>query len=115
MNMVEQSLNEKVVSVFGDSDTVVDKKLAALSDQFKKLPRFVVDYLISQLVDPSNPAEGLDRIDVIMRENYVESDQKELIKSKIRQNGSHKLLGQIRCRYDQAKDEYWADISALGE
>ncbi len=114
MICTEESLDQKVTSVF-DKGVVVDKKLASLSDQFKKLPRFVVDYLISSLVDANNPATGLAKINEIMKENYVESDDKELIKSKIRQKGVHSLLGQIRCRYDQTKDAYWADIAAIGD
>ncbi len=115
MDCVTECLDDKALSVFGNNGVVIDKKLASLSDHFRKLPRFVVDYLIGALVDPGNPSEGLDKIGTIMRENFVESDEKELIKSRIRQRGVHSLLGHIQCRYDQGKDEYWADIGALGD
>jgi ATP-dependent Lon protease len=115
MNATEHDLSQKATSVFGSEGILVDKKLSALSDQFKKLPKFVVDYLINGLVDPNNPGEGLAKIDQIMSQNYVESEKRELIKSQIKQNGVHSLLGHIRCRYDQAKDEYWADLGALGD
>lgn len=115
METVLDDLDTKALSVFGNNGIVIDKRLASLSEHFRKLPRFVVDYLISALVDPSNPSEGLEKIGTVMKENFVESDEKELIKSKIRQRGVHSLLGHIQCRYDQGKDEYWADIGALGD
>jgi ATP-dependent Lon protease len=115
MNIIQTQLDEKVLSVFNNDGVVVNKKLFALSDRFHKLPRFVADYLISKLIDPNDTSPGLALIEKIMSENYVESDQRELIKSRIRENGVHSLLGQIRCRYDQGRDEYWADIGALGD
>lgn len=115
MDCVTEKLDDKVLSVFGTNGIVINKQLSLLSEHFRKLPRFVVDYLISALVDPRNPSEGLATIGTIMKENFVESDEKELIKSKIREKGVHSLLGHIQCRYDQGKDEYWADINALGD
>jgi len=108
-------VTEKTLSVFRDKGVVIDKKLISLNDHFKKLPRFVSDYLIAKLVKKDNPEEGLKRIDLIIREHFVDSTEKELIKSHIKTKGSHSLLGQIRCRYDQNKDQYWADIPAIGD
>jgi len=115
MTIIQEQLDEKVLSIFNQDGVVVNKKLLTLSDRFHKLPRFVADYLISKLIDSENTHPGLAQIEKIMCENYVESDQRELIKSRIRENGVHSLLGQIRCRYDQSRDEYWADIGALGD
>ncbi len=109
------SLTEKATSVFNDEGVLIDKKLTSLNSQFKKLPRFVADYLITNLVDKHSPEEGMKKIDRIIKEHFVDSTEKELIKSHIKNNGSHSLLGQIRCRYDQNKDQFWADIPALGD
>lgn len=111
--MVETT--EKITELFDGSGKIIDKSLANLSDQFRKLPRFVADYLISSYVDGDDPGPGLAKIDRLIKEHFVESDQKEWVKSQIKQNGSYHLLGSLRCRYDQAKDEYWADVPCLGD
>lgn len=112
--MVKTELSDKVSSIYGQG-IIVDKSLSSMSDQFRKLPKFVVDYLISTIVDPDDPGPGLERISLLMRDHFVTSEQKEWIKSCIKENGQHPLIGNIICRYDQSKDEYWCDIDALGD
>ena len=51
----------------------------------------------------------------ILSEHYTESAKKELIKSRIKENGEYTLLGQLTVRLDQARDHYWADVPALGD
>jgi len=104
----------KIKRIF-DNGCIVDKKLASLSDNFRKIPRFVADYLVSTFVDSEDPSPGLRKIDKLMKEHYVDSEQKELIKSRIREKGSHHLIGNIRCRYDQKIDMYWASVGALND
>src|SRR5262249_49589750 len=48
-------------------------------------------------------------------EHYSESAKKELIKSRIKERGQYALLGQLTVRLDQARDRYWASVSALGD
>lgn len=103
----------KVLSVFNEKEVIIDKSLATLSDQFRKLPRFVSDYLIAKFVDSDDPGNGLQKIETLMRNHYVESDQKEWIKSQIKLEGSYNLLGDIRVRYDETRDEYFAYLSSI--
>lgn len=103
----------KVLSVFEDKEVIIDKGLAGMSDQFRKLPRFVSDYLIAKFVDSADPGPGLQKIESLMRNHYVESEQKEWIKSRIKELGRYNLLGDIRVRYDETRDEYFAYLSAI--
>ena len=112
--MVGTNTKDKIAAVFTERGIVVDKSLGCLSEQFRKLPSFVVDYLISEMVDPENPSGGLEKISKLLNDHFMESDKKELVKSKIREDGEYTLIGRIRCRYDEAKDEYWVDVTALG-
>lgn len=112
--MVETKTRSKVVDVFPERGIIVDKSLSTMTEQFRKLPSFVVDYLISEMIDPENPTPGLDSISKLLNDHLMVSDQKELIKSKIRENGEHTLIGRIRCRFDEGKDEYWSDVECLG-
>jgi ATP-dependent Lon protease len=112
--MVEIGIKDKVAAIFHERGTIVDKSMSKWNDQWKKLPSFVIDYLIAEMVSPTDPVPGLERISRLLNDHFMESDQKELIKSKIREQGKYSLIGRIRCRYDEGKDEYWVDISCLG-
>jgi len=107
-------IKPKVITIFPERGIIVDKNLVNLNEQFRKLPSFVADFLVAEMVDSDNPAPGLERINQLLSDHYMESDQRELVKSKIREKGEYTLLGNIRCRYDDGKDEYWADVVALG-
>jgi ATP-dependent Lon protease len=105
---------QKIVDVFSEEGVIVDKSLGCLNEQFRKLPAFVVDYLISSMVDPKDPKPGLDSIENLLNDHFMDSDEKELVKSNIRERGSHILIGRIRCRFDESRDQYWVDVAALG-
>lgn len=109
------SAQEKIKRVFPENGIIIHKNLASLSDHFKKLPSFVVDYLISTFVDVNDVSPGIAKINQLLVENYVSANEKELVKSRIKERGQHSLLGDIRCRYDQSKDEYFAEIAVLGD
>lgn len=114
MPMVESEISRKVLDIFPDRGIIVDKSLACFNEQFRKLPAFVTDFLISAMVDPSDPTPGLERIAQLLQNHFIGSDQKELVKSKIREQGEFTIIGRLRCRYDEGKDEYWGDVAALG-
>ena len=52
------TLDEKVLDVFEPGKVVVHKGVAHLSEQFRRLPRFVADYLVASLVDPKQLTIG---------------------------------------------------------
>lgn len=112
--MVGTDTGHKVSTVFNERGIVVDKSLSCLSEQFRKLPTFVIDYLIAEMVNPEDPTPGLDRINKLLNAHFIESDQKELVKSRIREQGEYTLIGRIRCIYDEGKDQYFVDVTALG-
>jgi len=113
--IVSTTLDDKVLTVFEPGKVVVNKGIAHFSEQFRRLPKFVADYLVASLVDPHDPAPGLAKMDRLLREHFIESEQQELVKSLIRENGEHHLIGPLRVRYDQGRDMYWAEIPALGD
>lgn len=107
------ALNEKIKQ--GLPDRVVLKPLTRWNEAYKEFPRFVMEYLVSRYVNPDEPVQGQSKIDRILTEHYTESAKKELIKSRIKENGEYLLLGQLSARLDQSKDHYWADVPALGD
>jgi ATP-dependent Lon protease len=96
-------------------DRIILKSLTRWNDAYKEFPRFVMEYLVARFVDPSNPVMGQSKIDRILTENWVDSSEKELIKSRIKEKGVYKLLGSLQVRLDAAKDHYWVTLPVIGE
>lgn len=105
--------NEKVLSVF--SDRVILKPLTRWNEAYKEFPRYVMEYLVAKYVDPNNPIIGQQKIDKVINEHYVESGARELIKSRIKEEGEYILLGQLQARLDASRDHYWVDVPAIGD
>lgn len=105
--------SEELLSMMGDR--IVLKPLTRWSEMYKEFPRYVMEYLVARYVDPNDPVPGQRKIDKLLSEHYVESGQKELIKSRIKENGEYVLLGQLAVRLDPGRDLYWADVPAIGE
>ena len=91
------------------------KPLTRWNEAYKEFPRYVVEYLCARFVDPKDPLPGQQKINRILEEHYVESGKKELIKSRIREQGEYTFRGQLTLSYDQRTDHYWADVPALGD
>jgi len=112
-NLQLTPLDEKISRVI--SDRVVLKPLTRWNEAYKEFPRYVLEYLCAKYVDPINPIPGQQKIDQLLREHYVESDAKELIKSRIKERNEYILLGSLQVRLDAGKDHYWAEVPALGD
>lgn len=97
------------------ADRVVLKPLTRWNEAYKEFPRYVMEYLCAKYVDASDPVPGQQRIDRVLSEHYVESKERELIKSRIKEEGEYVLLGQLQLRLDASRDHYWAEVPALGD
>ena len=115
MMQVASTLNDKVLEHFADRQAVIHKGVSPCSDQFRKLPRYVAEFLCSQYIDVARPADGIAKINRLLAEYYLDSGEQELIKSRIRERGQYRLFGQVRVRLDTVGDIYWAEIPALGD
>lgn len=112
-NLQLSPLDEKTAKMLGDR--VVLKPLTRWNEAYKEFPRYVMEYLCAKYVDPLNPIPGQKKIDQLLKEHYVESDAKELIKSRIKERKEYILLGSLQVRLDASKDHYWAEVPALGD
>ena len=96
-------------------DRIVLKPLTRWNEAYKEFPRYVMEYLCARYVDPDNPIPGQQRIDRLLQEHYVDSEARELIKSRIKEEREYVLLGSLQVRLDAAHDHYWAEVPALGD
>ena len=94
-------------------DRVVLKPLTRWNEAYKEFPRYVMEYLCARYVDPDNPIPGQQRIDRLLQEHYVDSEARELIKSRIKERKEYVLLGSLQVRLDAARDHYWAEVPAI--
>jgi ATP-dependent Lon protease len=107
------AFNGKVMTHLGDR--VILKPLTRWNEAYKEFPRYVMEYLVSRYVQAENPVAGQGKIDKILSEHYTDSAKKELIKSRIKENGEYTLLGQLSVRLEQSRDHYFAEVPALGD
>src|SRR5438093_11429635 len=91
-------LDAKIVQTL--EDRVILKPLTRWNEAYNEFPRYVIEYLVSRYVDPTDPVAGQHKIDKILSEHYSESAKKELIKSRIKERGQYTLLGQLTVRLD---------------
>lgn len=80
------------------------------------VPVFVLEYLLANSCstdDEGKIKEGIENVHRVLREHYVNPDEADLIKAKIRERGTYKVIDKISVRLDPSKDKYWAHISNL--
>ena len=101
------SLDRKIIDSF--SGKIVRKDLTALMKRAANVPTFVLEYLLGMYCstdDEETMAMGLDKIRKILAENYVRSDESELIKNKMRELGSYTIIDRITAHLDVELDKY---------
>ena len=55
------ALDQKISRTLGDR--VILKPLTRWNEAYKEFPRYVMEYLVSRYVDPTNPVDGQKKID----------------------------------------------------
>lgn len=92
---------------------VVKKDLVRSIKVGANVPVFVLEYLIANSCstdDEEKISQGMDNVKKILSEHYVNPEESELIKSKVRENGRHKIIDKISVQLDSKKDKYWAHL-----
>lgn len=106
------TLDEKVIEHFRRD--VIYKPLSRLSGGLgSRIPRFVADFLASQFASPEEPEVGMAKVREFLTQFWVESNAREVVKSRIRQNRQGDLFGHLTARMDA--DRYWVSVPALGD
>lgn len=104
-------LDRKVYSVF--SGRVVKKGATKLVKGVSNVPTYVLEYLLGTYCtsdDEDEIEQGIKQVKRILADNYVRNDEVELIKSKIRDNGSYTVIDVVDARFDEKRNVYWAQL-----
>ncbi|MFC1731448.1 protease Lon-related BREX system protein BrxL [candidate division KSB1 bacterium] len=109
--IVLDDLDQKLLEHF--RGFVVKKDLVRSVKVGANVPVFVLEYLIANSCSTDDEEKirlGMDNVKNILSEHYVNPEESELIKSKVRENGRHKIIDKISVQLDSKKDKYWAHL-----
>ena len=109
------ALKEKIIASF--EGKVVRKNLVALVKGNNPVPAYVLEYLLGQycaIDDEAIIEEGVEKVRTVIQENYVHRSDAEIVKHKIRSNGSHKIIDKINVVLNERSNQYHGEFANLG-
>lgn len=96
---------------------VVRKDLTKLVKGNAIVPTYVLEYLLGQYcaTDVEDTIlEGVENVKNIIARHFVHRDEAQIIKSTIRERGSHRIIDKVAVRLNDMKDVYEAEFANLG-
>lgn len=108
-------LDNKIYEIF--SGRVVQKGATKKIKNSANVPTYVLEYLLGTYCTSDDEVEiekGISQVKKILQDNYVRADEAELVKSKIRDNGTYTVIDRVSARLDIKKNHYKGFLHALG-
>lgn len=108
-------LKQKILTHF--EGKVVRKDLAPLVKGNNPVPAYVLEYLLGQycaIDDDEIIASGVEKVRSVIKDNYVHRSDSEIVKAKIRDTGSHKIIDKIKVTLNDRANIYEAEFTNLG-
>lgn len=109
-------LKDKILKHF--EGKVVRKDLTALVKGNNPVPAYVLEYLLGQhcaIDDEEIIKSGLETVKSVIQNNYVHRSDAEIVKARIRNSGSYKIIDKINVSLnDSQANIYEADFANLG-
>jgi ATP-dependent Lon protease len=96
---------------------VVRKDLTKLVKGNAIVPTYVLEYLLGQYCatdDEETIQAGVETVRSIISKHFVHRDEAQIIKSTIREKGSHRIIDKVSVQLNENKDRYEATFSNLG-
>ncbi len=109
------TLQEKVLELF--SGKVVRKDLAFIVKGNLPVPTYVLEYLLGQYcasADETIIAEGIEKVKSVIKNNYVNRADAEMIKAKIHEKGTFKVIDKINVVLNDRLNVFEASFANLG-
>ena len=111
MNTLDKKLNE----YFGGK--VVRKDLTKLVKGNAIVPTYVLEYLLGQYCatdDEETIKQGVETVKKVIGKHFVHRDEAQVIKSTVREKGSHRIIDKVSVKLNDKQDQYEAYFSNLG-
>ena len=109
------ALNVKINEHFAGK--VVRKDLTKLVKGNDIVPTYVLEYLLGQYCATDDEAtidEGVETVKNIIAKHFVHRDESQIIKSTIREKGSHRIIDKVAVQLNDRQDRYEASFANLG-
>lgn len=111
MKELDQKINEHFAG------KVVRKDLTNLIKGNASIPTYVLEYLLGQYAatdDEETIKEGVETVKSIITQHFVHRDEAQVIKSTVRERGSHRIIDKAAVKLNDKKDIYEASFGNLG-
>ena len=109
------ALDRKINQYFAGA--VVRKDLVKAVKGNAIVPSYVLEYLLGQYAasdDEATIQAGIDRVRDILAQHYVHRNESELVKSKIKERGRHRVIDRVSVTLNEKEDVYQAEFANLG-
>lgn len=96
---------------------VVRKDLAFQVKGGLPVPTYVLEYLLGQYCasdDEEVISEGLEKVKMVIQNNYVHRADAERVKGVIREHGKHRIIDKVNVTLNEKDDQYQATFANLG-
>lgn len=110
-----KALDIKLNEHFGGK--VVRKDLTKLVKGNAIVPIYVLEYLLGQYCatnDEETIIQGVETVKNIITQHFVHRDEAQIIKSTVREKGSHRIIDKISVKLNDKQDQYEAYFANLG-
>src|SRR3954471_1185957 len=87
----------------------VRKDLTKMIKEGANVPVYVLEYLLGMYCASDDELviqEGLAKVKEILSQNFVRPDEAEKVKSKIREQGSYKVIDKVTVKLNEKRDIY---------
>jgi len=111
MKLLDKKINDHFTG------KVVRKDLTKLVKGNAIVPTYVLEYLLGQYCasdDEDTIIAGVERVKEIVLKNFVHRDEANVIKSIIREKGSHRIIDKVSVKLNERKDQYEASFANIG-
>ena len=108
-------LDQKILEHF--PGLVVRKDLTTELKQNAVVPTYVLEYLLGQHCatdDSEQIKDGLESVRRILAKHYVHRNQAELVKSTIKDRGSHKVIDKLTVSFNEKAGFHEVEFTNLG-
>ena len=110
-----KKLDKKLNDYFGGK--VVRKDLTKLVKGNAIVPTYVLEYLLGQYCatdDEETIIQGVETVKNIITKHFVYRDEAQMIKSTVKEKGSHRIIDKVAVKLNDKKDQYEASFANLG-
>jgi len=112
--LVLDELDDKAADNF--PGLVVRKDLLRRMRTAFSVPMFVIEFLLGKYcatTDQDVIEEGIQYVRETLRGKYVKPNEREMIKTRIKQKGSYEVIDKVKVRLVETHDKYWAELANI--